>query len=148
MPNRPRRLAGFSYRGKYRYFVTVCTYQRQAFLQTGEAAAWLTDQIQQVFEPMQFAVIAFCVMPDHVHLLLEGLTDDADFRRAMRLWKLRTGFAWKQRTECRLWQESFYDYVLRRFDSVPGIAKYIVDNPISSGRDSPGTRKRRSNGAL
>lgn len=148
MPNRPRRLAGFSYLGKYRYFVTICTYRRQAVFENTEAAAWLTDQIQPLFEPMHFAVIALCVMPDHVHLLLEGRTDDADLREAMHVWKLRTGFAWKQRTGCRLWQEGFYDYVLRQFDSVPGIAKYIVDNPISYGRESRGIRKRRRNRAL
>ena len=31
-------------------------------------------------------MIAFCVMPDHLHLLLEGLTYGADFRMAVHNW--------------------------------------------------------------
>jgi len=72
-------------------------------------------------------------MPDHVHLLLEGLTVDADLRAAVHKWKLRTGFAWRHRTGQRLWQEGFHDYVLRDDDSVAGLVRYIIDNPIRAG---------------
>ena len=100
----------------------------------------MTTQILQFFEPRQFAVIAFCVMPDHVHLLLEGLTDDADLRAVMHNWKLRTGFAWTQRAGERLWQQGFHDYVLRDDDSVPALVKYIINNPIRAGLTDDVTR--------
>ena len=72
-------------------------------------------------------------MPDHVHLLLEGLTEDADLRFAIHNWKLRTGHAWKQRTGRRLWQQGFHDYVLRDQDSVFAFVQYIVANPVRAG---------------
>jgi REP element-mobilizing transposase RayT len=87
----------------------------------------------QFFEARRFAVIAFCVMPDHVHFLLEGLTESADLRAAMHAWKLRTGFTWKQRSHHRLWQEGYYEHVVREEESVAGIVRYILDNPFRAG---------------
>ena len=133
MPNRPSRLNGFSYIGAYQYFLTICTDRREACFKEKPEAVWITKHITQFFEGRQFAVIAFCVMPDHVHLLLEGLTDDADLKAVMHDWKLRTGFEWKQRTGRRLWQEGFYDHVLREDDSIVAIVRYILNNPHRAG---------------
>ncbi|HEY7446911.1 MAG TPA: transposase [Vicinamibacterales bacterium] len=129
-PDRPPRVSGFSYVGLHQYFLTICTAARQPSFEEDESASWLCEQILKAFEPLQFAVVAFCVMPDHVHLLLEGLRDDADLRMAVHNWKLRTGFAWKQRSGRRLWQEGYFDYVLRDEDQVVDIVKYILNNPL------------------
>lgn len=137
MSDRPRRLRGFSYKGQYRYFVTVCTHERVPVFEDAVHASWVMTQIQQLFGPKHFAVIAYCVMPDHVHLLLEGLNADADLRATMHSWKQKTGFTWSRRSRSRLWQEGFYDYVLRDYDSVPGVMRYIVDNPVRRGLSSP-----------
>jgi len=75
-------------------------------------------------------VIAYCVMPDHVHLLLEGLCEHANLQVAMHDWKQRTAFMWRQSTGNRLWQTGYYDYVVRNEDSVPSIVKYIIGNPV------------------
>ena len=99
-------------------------------IEDDHAAAWVLSQIIQIFPSQQFAVVAYCVMPDHVHMLLEGCTEDADLRAAMSLWKQRTAFEWKRRCGRRLWQSGYYDYVLRDEDSVPAIVKYIIGNPV------------------
>ena len=75
-------------------------------------------------------MIAYCVMPDHVHLLLQARADDADLRAAIHDFKRRTGFAWKRRKGQCLWQEGFHDYVLRDEDSLAGLVRYVVNNPI------------------
>ena len=72
-------------------------------------------------------------MPDHVHLLLEALADDSDFKSAMHHFKRTTGYAWKQRTKKRLWQEGYYDRVLREHDSDLEVVRYILDNPNRAG---------------
>jgi REP element-mobilizing transposase RayT len=132
-PNRPPRAPGFSYVGFHHYFVTICTAHRSACFTEPEAARWLAGQILRLFKPQAFAVVAFCVMPDHAHLLLEGLSEVADLRAAIHALKLRTGHAWKQRTGHRLWQEGFHDYVLRDQDSVPALVRYILENPVRAG---------------
>jgi REP element-mobilizing transposase RayT len=119
--------------------VTICTRDRVPVFEDATHASWVMTRIQQLFGPKHFAAIAFCVMPDHVHLLLEGLTTDADLKATMHSCKQRTGFAWSRNSGGRLWQEGFYDYVLRDYDSVLGVVRYIVDNPIRRGLSSPGS---------
>ena len=95
-----------------------------------DAATWLVSQIVQGFPSEQFVVIAYCVMSDHVHVLLEGLCEHANLQVAMHDWKQRTAFMWRQSTGNRLWQTGYYDYVVRDEDSVPSIVKYIIGNPV------------------
>jgi putative transposase len=72
-------------------------------------------------------------MPDHVHLLVEGLTDDADLRRVVKRMKQGSGQTWRFRTGSRLWQEGYYERVLRAGDEPKPVARYILENPVRAG---------------
>ena len=66
-------------------------------------------------------LFAWCVMPDHVHLLLR----DADVVAFVRLFKGRcTPVARLFEKERRLWQRSFFDQGVRREESLLDIARY------------------------
>ena len=72
-------------------------------------------------------------MTDHVHLLLQGLTDTSDFTRCMTLIRQRTAFAFSKRFGERLWQKRYYERVLRNPDEAPSVVAYIADNPRQAG---------------
>ncbi len=72
-------------------------------------------------------------MPDHLHLLLEGTSEDADLREAVRAWKQWTGYDWKQRTGSRLWQPGFHDRVMRDGDDARAVVAYVLRNPVRAG---------------
>jgi putative transposase len=72
-------------------------------------------------------------MPDHVHLLLEAIRDDASLVALIGGWKQTTGFEFKQRRGGRLWQSSFFDRVLREDESSAVVAAYILGNPVRVG---------------
>src|SRR6185503_17391298 len=93
MPFRPKRVAGFSYRGGYQYFVTSCAWNRRPIFLEPSNARGVSAQLPPFFEAYAFEVIAYCWMPDYVHLLLEGISPAADFREAMRQWKQQTAQA-------------------------------------------------------
>ena len=80
---RPLRLRGFSYRGIHRDFLTFCTFDRHPHFADGAIVAVALSQILRVAENEHFAILAYTFMPDHVHLLLEGMSLDADVRRFM-----------------------------------------------------------------
>jgi len=69
-------------------------------------------------------------MPDHVHLLIEGTTSAADLKRVAKRLKQGSGQSWKFRTGARLWQEGYYDRVLRPGEDPKVVARYIVENPV------------------
>ena len=80
-----------------------------------------------------FSVIAYCLMPDHIHLLVEGTHPAADFREFVRLFKQRSSFHWKQRNGVALWQRGYFEHVLRDDEDTVGVAKYILENPVRAG---------------
>ena len=92
-PRRPPRAASFSYRGRHRYLVTAVTRDRSPSFSDSRFAGEVVSQIPPFFERRGFAVTAYCLMPNHVHLLLEGVSDDADLREAVRVWKQWVGHA-------------------------------------------------------
>jgi REP element-mobilizing transposase RayT len=47
--------------------------------------------------------------------------------------KQRSGFRYKQAHGARLWQESYFDRVLRSDEPEMTVVRYIVSNPIRTG---------------
>src|SRR5665647_1132132 len=72
--------------------------------------------------------LAFVVMPDHVHWLLQ-LEGNGRLSGAVRLYKSKVSFSLQQ----RIWQRGFHDHALREEDDVRDIARYIIANPLRAG---------------
>ena len=123
-----RRLKGFDYTGRNAYHVATVTRLRKPLL-TEQVAAEVTIQIRAAAEREDFELLAFIVMPDHVHVLVQGQSDGADLIRFVQRFKQMTGFAFKKRTREQLWQWSFYDRIVRKEEDIAAMALYIVRNP-------------------
>jgi hypothetical protein len=72
-------------------------------------------------------------MPDHLHALVLGRHDAADLIRFVQRFKQVTAFDFKRETGLRLWQQSFYDHVLRVEEDLADVAAYIWANPVRAG---------------
>ena len=80
-----------------------------------------------------FALVTYCFMPDHVHLLAYGISERADLREFVVHFKKLTGFEYARRMGRRLWQPGYYDRVLRDEESTEAVARYVLENPIRAG---------------
>lgn len=80
-----------------------------------------------------FDVLAYCFMPDHVHALLQATAEDSCVRRAMSAWKQKTGYEYRKTKGQPLWQNGYYDRVLRRDDDRIDVAAYLIANPLRAG---------------
>jgi putative transposase len=127
------RLTAFDYSGLYRYSLTICTAGRATLFVTDEAISLVLLELSRTSDAEQFAVIAYCFMPDHLPALVEGTRDDCDFRRLARVFKQQSSFQWKQRMRGELWQRSYFDHVLRDDEDVFAVARYILNNPVRAG---------------
>jgi len=72
-------------------------------------------------------------MPNHLHLLIEGSGADSDMKRFISIYKQTTGFYYKKRTGCPLWQINFYEHILRKEEDTADVARYIFGNPVRKG---------------
>ena len=131
--SRPPRIPGFDYRGLYRYFLTFSTMRRRPVFRDERMSSVTLMQLRRTARLEGFAVLAYCLMPDHVHLLVEGRTDAADFRTFVRRAKQRSGQVYAHETGERLWQDGYFERVLRNDTDVREVARYIVWNPVRAG---------------
>jgi putative transposase len=131
--NRPPRLDHAHYIGLARYFLTICTRSRRPLFQNPHVAELARDQLLRGGEEEHFAVLAYCFMPDHVHLLAEAQAHTSDLLRFARTWKQRSAVCVRAAMDADLWQDGFYDHVLRREEDSLAIAAYIVANPVRAG---------------
>ena len=72
-------------------------------------------------------------MPDHLHLLVEGESDDADLQRFVKAWKQKSAFHHAKCTGGRLWQVGFFEHVLRSDESTHRHVLYVLGNPVRAG---------------
>jgi putative transposase len=80
-----------------------------------------------------FALLAYCFMPDHVHLLVEGQSVDSNCRRFIARAKQFSAFHFKKTFGQPLWQQYGFERTLRKAESALGVARYIFENPIRAG---------------
>jgi putative transposase len=136
---RPQRIAGFNYVGPHRYFLTICTHRREPRFTRPDVVASAMLQFRRTAAVEGFTFPAYCWMPDHLHLLVEGTAPPSDLKRFTKLAKQRSGAVYKRRNAAPLWQEGYYDRVLRNDDDMNAIARYILENPVRAGlAASPG----------
>ena len=78
--------------------------------------------------------LAFVVMPDHVHWLIQ-LLGDASLGRAVHAVKSVSARQLNRylKRKGRLWQDGFHDHALRSEEGVIEAARYIVANPLRAG---------------
>ena len=126
------RLDAAKYVGSGYYFITLCCAGRKAAFGNGDRAIWLIETLRQQSKDFQFAVHAYCVMPDHVHLLLSGTDTQSDLLAFIKHFKHTTTYA-RNKNRRDLWQKKYYDHILRERDSVTGVAGYIFMNPVRKG---------------
>ena len=73
-------------------------------------------------------------MPDQVHLAVEGRSPESDLRRFVKVAKQRVAYI--ARTEFHIacvWQDGYYERVLRTYESMDTLIRYILDNPVRAG---------------
>ncbi len=120
-PKRPR-LKSFDYTGTHAYFITILTKNHARYFKDAEIAG-----------DKRFKILTYCFMPDHLHLLLAGEDDRSNLKKFVSLFKQKSGYWFKKIFKEDLWHISYYDHVLRKEESIEGVARYILDNPVRKG---------------
>ena len=69
-------------------------------------------------------------LEDALHALVEATADDSDLRRFVSMFKQRSAFLWRRTGGGVLWQEGYYEHVLRNDQAYPPIVAYILQNPL------------------
>ena len=133
------RLAPPNYLGYGIYFVTICTHHRIPHFADTSFGHLTLGHLISFSARQSFLLHAYCLMPDHLHVLAAGNSPQSDLLRFITAFKQRTAFAHKNRAAGPLWQTKFYDHILRAPERLESVACYIWANPVRKGlcEDAP-----------
>lgn len=135
------------YFGRFDAWLDRCMEESSRWLTQESIARHVMAEIHRL-DGEQYQVIAYCIMPNHVHLLIniQGYAKDPHITprtgigsypltRNIRLLKGRTARSCNQilgRTGS-FWHHESYDHVVRDEQECVRIIRYILDNPVKAG---------------
>jgi len=123
------RVKYFGYSGTHAYFITICTKDKTNYFSDASTANSVLSELKSEASKADFIVYAYCLMPDHLHLLLIG-REESNLINFIKLFKQKTAYHFKQKTGTPLWQKSYYDHVIRKRETINSVAGYIFENPL------------------
>jgi putative transposase len=130
------------------HFVTFSCYQRLPLLNTGTSRNLFVQELETIRDEMQFRLVGYVVMPNHVHLLMN---EPPQSTPSLALHKLKLGFSRKVRKMARslrtgpltcaelpprlpaFWQERFYDFNVYSTGKRKEKLDYMHANPVVRG---------------
>lgn len=115
------------------YVLTAVTDQRQPVFSDWRIGRLLVEQLRLAEEAGLVKSMAWVVMPDHLHWLVE--LQKGSLAELMCRIKSRScrSINLKCCSQARLWQRGYYDRALRRDEDLKSAARYIVMNPLRAG---------------
>ena len=128
-----RRLSGYAYVGTARYALTFCTLGRRAVFTSDAVVAPVRLQILRTAASLGFSVVAYCFMPDHLHLLVEAGDRTSSLVAFVKAAKQVSGYHAGTALGGRLWQTGYFERVLRSDQETKAMALYTIQNPVRAG---------------
>jgi putative transposase len=114
--------------------------RREAFLDEGHGACHLRAARAAAFveenllrhDGAAYCLLGWCVMPNHVHVLLR--VEQLPLDRILHAWKSYTATRINRLLARRgkLWQEEYYDRFIRDRDQLDKAVRYLESNPVKA----------------
>jgi REP element-mobilizing transposase RayT len=120
------RLGRRSEAGRLYHVITRTADRRPVFSELPAARA-LIGALAEEQRRDRARTLAFVVMPDHLHWLLELRADSLP--RVVGAVKSVSA----HRLQEAIWQPGFFDRAIRRDEDVQNIARYVIANPVRAG---------------
>lgn len=129
---RPPRL-GRIFNANPLYFVTFSTHKRVPWLARQDIHDAFVLFASRAEREFNVAVGRYVIMPDHIHLFLRGGPDFVLTKWIGLLKQTLAKAAGLSRRDVQIWQEGFFDHILRSDESYSQKWNYIRENPVRAG---------------
>ena len=149
------RLTNWDYSSNGAYFITVCTHRKQHILgsivgrglapaetEMSEYGMMVESQLLDLENRFKgLKVDKYSIMPNHVHVIfilknVAGASPRPTISDIVCVWKsLSSRVCGKMGLDCKLWQSSFYDHIIRDEQDYFVRWKYIDENPAKWAED-------------
>ena len=111
-------------------------------LDAGHGACWMKDdrvaklvaEALKHFDGERYDLAAWCVMPNHVHVLVRPRTEHK-LEGILHAWKSFTAHEANKilKLKGQFWEEEYYDHLIRDDADFAHCLEYVLDNPEKAG---------------
>ncbi|WP_343651489.1 transposase [Stenotrophomonas sp.] len=115
------------------YLLTTVTQDRRRYFDDAVAAQIVMDVVRRIDADGLTYSLAYVVMPDHIHWLVELRAFSLDY--VMQRFKSSSALQINRMLgrSGRFWQSSYHDHAIRSDESMFRHAVYVMGNPIRAG---------------
>ncbi len=116
------------------YLITVCCNNREKLFLDRAAARVMSLTLNNVLAEKQSKILAWVVMPDHVHLALQ-LAEAETLAKTMNRINSCSAIAVNKvlNRHSKVWQGAYHDHALRDEKQLFTAIEYLISNPIRAG---------------
>jgi putative transposase len=115
-------------------FITAVTRNRVNYLQAAESVAVYWETLERVREIYPFHLLAYVILPDHFHWLMSVEEESGNFSRVIHSLKRNFTRNYKKAhhidTEFHIWQDRYWDHIIRDEHDLSLHFDYIHWNPV------------------
>jgi REP element-mobilizing transposase RayT len=128
--SRSLRLRDFDYCSPYIiYHITIGSTDRKTLFVKPGLNRTVIETLKKSAPLYGYRLIAYSLLPDHLHILVQAEENPKDLRNFVRAFK---SYSTKE-TARKLWQRGFYEHILRKEEKTIEVAEYILNNPVRKG---------------
>jgi putative transposase len=141
MPKTVAPMAGHRALRRYRaslpghyYHLTTTTFARRKLFEDFDVARAAIRALHSVEALGSSELLAWVLMPDHLHALVR-LADDSGLPQLMNRLKAAMARQVNRRlgTSGPVWQRAYHDHVIRDDETLETVGRYIIMNPLRAG---------------
>lgn len=116
------------------YLITVCCKDREKLFLDCHAARAVSSTLYSVLKDKKSEILAWVVMPDHMHLALQ-LAEEETLAKTMNRINSCSAIAGNRALNRlgQVWQGAYHDHALRDEEQLHAAIKYLISNPIRAG---------------
>lgn len=132
------------------FFFTIVTYKRRKIFISEKTINLFNESVKCVQQRHPFEIQAFCICPDHIHMIWKLPEDDVDYPTRLRLIKSHFSHHYNDKNrfglpesrikkgEKTIWQRRYWEHFIRNEEDFSRHIEYIHFNPVKHGLvDSP-----------
>ena len=132
--SRSNRLSTYDYSEDRPIHATICTDDKESIFDSEANAKTVINELLKTGRELGFQILCYCLMPDHLHIVLSPGDSALPLSKFLNVFKGRTSKVFREREGWnKLWQRSAYDHIIRTDEDLKGIIEYIRNNPVRKG---------------
>jgi putative transposase len=116
------------------YAITILTHQRHRIFQRPDNAELMITTLFRYRDQGRFALHAFAIMPDHLHVLVTPAID-VSTARCVQFIKGGYSFAVRKQFPGEVWHAGYHEHHIRDQNDFEAQKQYIANNPIRKNYD-------------